>query len=107
MLSGSLLQQEQQHNGKKTPGWIVTAGVVTIYTNNPGGNLAHKHKTIKFDVVGERPAMEYIKSAEQTKKSRKTASLQITAHIFWRFPKRNGENYLIFQKEFPVFRCKW
>ena len=29
-------------------------GVLTIYTNHSGENLAQKHKTIKFDVVGER-----------------------------------------------------
>ena len=37
------------------------SGVLTIYTNHPGGNPVHKHKTIKFDVVGEQPATEYIK----------------------------------------------
>ena len=35
-------------------------GVLTIYTNHPGGNLVHKYKTIKFDVVVERPATKYI-----------------------------------------------
>jgi len=28
----------------------MNSGALTIYTNNPGGNLLHKHKTIKFDV---------------------------------------------------------
>ena len=28
-------------------------GALTIYKNHPGGNLVHKHKTIKLDVVGE------------------------------------------------------
>ena len=36
-----------------------SAGVLTIYTNHPGGNLLHKHKTVKFDVVGEQPATKY------------------------------------------------
>ena len=27
--------------------------VLTIYTNHPGGNLVHKHQTIKLDVMGE------------------------------------------------------
>ena len=31
-----------------------------IYTNHTGENLVHKHKTIKFDVVGERFATVYI-----------------------------------------------
>ena len=28
----------------------------TIYINHPGGHLVYKQKTVKFDVVGERPA---------------------------------------------------
>lgn len=35
-------------------------GVVTIYTNHPGGNIAIKKKTIKFDVLRERPATQRI-----------------------------------------------
>ena len=35
-------------------------GVLTIYTNHPSGNLVHKYKTIKFDVVVERSATKYI-----------------------------------------------
>ena len=67
----------------------VESRVLKIYTNNPGGIPVHKHKAIKFDVPeGEQPATEYIKLAEQTKTSRKIVSLQITAHIFWRF--QNG-----------------
>ena len=27
--------------------------MLTIYTNHPGGNIMHKHKTIKFDLVRE------------------------------------------------------
>ena len=34
-------------------------GVLTISTNHPGGNLGHKHKTVKFDVVGEQPTTKY------------------------------------------------
>ena len=30
--------------------------VITIYTNQPGGNLVHKLKAVKFDVVREQPA---------------------------------------------------
>lgn len=32
----------------------------TIYTDHPGENLAQKHKTIKIDEVGERPAAKHI-----------------------------------------------
>ena len=28
-------------------------GAVTIYTNHPDGNLVHKHKNTKYDVVGK------------------------------------------------------
>lgn len=34
--------------------------VVTIYLNQPAGNLIHKHKTINFEMVGERAATKYI-----------------------------------------------
>ena len=33
-------------------------GTLTVNTIHPGGNLVHKHKPLKFDVVGERPATE-------------------------------------------------
>ena len=58
---------------------------------NPGGNLVHKYKT-KFDLVGERPASNSIsKSTEQTEKSGKGASSQITCPCFLpKLPKRNG-----------------
>ena len=43
----------------------------------------HKHKTLKFDIVGEWSASNSIsKSTEQTEKSGKSASPQITAHVF-------------------------
>ena len=87
----------------------VLLGVLIIYTRwKSGGNLVHKHKTTKFDVVGERPASNSItKSTEQTKKSGKSASPQITSPCFLsKLPKRKGGNHLIFQQEFPVFPCK-
>lgn len=40
-------------------------GVLTIYTNNLGENLVQKFKTIRFDVVGERPAQSIPNSALQ------------------------------------------
>ena len=39
--------------------FLLTDRVLTVYTNHPGGNLAHKRKTIKWDVVEERPATKY------------------------------------------------
>ena len=56
-------------------------GVLTIYTNQPSGNLVHKHKTIKFDVVGEL-LNRYKLYSNQPKKGRKIASPKITANIF-------------------------
>lgn len=42
----------------------------TNYTNHPGEESSAKNKTIKFDMVGERPATMYeiSKSAKQIKK---------------------------------------
>ena len=34
--------------------------VLTIYRNRPGRNLVHKHKTLQFEVVRERPATKFI-----------------------------------------------
>ena len=51
--------------------------VFNINTNHPGGDLLNK--TMKFDVVGERPATGY-------KKSQKIASPQFTVHILRSFP---------------------
>ena len=34
-------------------------GVLTTYINHPAGNLVQKHKTVRFDVVGEQPATKY------------------------------------------------
>ena len=52
--------------------------MLTIYTNHPGGNLVHKHQTIKFDVKRERSATNKISWTD--KKCRKIASPQIKAH---------------------------
>ena len=46
----------------------VRLGVLTIYTSHPGKNLLHKHMTIKFDVVGERPATKYIQISRTDEK---------------------------------------
>ena len=50
-------------------------GAYTVYTNQLSGNLVHIHNTIKYEVVGERSAL-------QTKIRRKIASPQVTTHIF-------------------------
>ena len=57
-------------------------------------------------MVEERPATMYkiSKAAEQTKKSTKIASPQITVHVFRSSP---GAKHLIFQPEFPDFPYKW
>jgi len=54
-----------------------------IDTHHPDGN--QKHKTIKFDLVGEQFATKS-KSSEQTQKSRKVALPKVKARVFWSFP---------------------
>ena len=39
--------------------------MLTTNTNHLGGNLVHKHKTLKFDMVGEQPAMYIQKNVEK------------------------------------------
>ena len=34
---------------------VICVLTIAIYPNLPSGNLLHKHETIKFDMVGERP----------------------------------------------------
>ena len=71
--------------------------------NQAGGNLGHKHITVKFDD----PLQSVYSLVEQTKKSRKIASLQITTLFFLNLPKRSAMIHFIFQPEFPVCPCKW
>ena len=33
--------------------------MLTVYSNHPGGNLVHKLKAVKFDLVGEQLATRY------------------------------------------------
>ena len=42
----SAMKRSQWEEGKRPR-------MLTIYTNHQGGNIVHKHKTIKFDLVGE------------------------------------------------------
>ena len=55
--------------------------------NQAGGNLGHKHKTVKFDDPLQRSVYNLV---EKTKKSRKIASLQIITLFFLNLPKRNS-----------------
>ena len=51
----------------------------------------HKHKTMKFDVVGERPVTNYFpKSAEETKKSTKLHRLKTQPMVSEASRKQNG-----------------
>ena len=79
------------------------ARVLTIYTNHLGGNLVHKHKTKKFNVVGEQSTPKY------TQNRLKTGEKLIASNYspyFLKLPKQNKVNHLIFQPEFTVFPCK-
>ena len=95
----------------------VKRGILTIYTNHPSENLVQKHKTIKFDLVGELPTKKYTqnkvsprrrihKSAEQTKKSRKIASTQITGHVSLASQTKWSEPF-DFPTGFLFSLCKW
>ena len=57
-------------------------GVFNIYTNHPNRNLLHKHKTVKLTRWENDTIQSTSKCAEQTKKRRKIALPQITAHVF-------------------------
>ena len=46
--------------GTALPQMYTWTRVLTIYMNHPGENLLHKNKSIKFDVVGERPTPKHI-----------------------------------------------
>ena len=57
--------------------------MLTIFKNHPGENFVHKHKTIKFDAVGERSVTKHNPNqTNRLKRVEKTASPQITAHVF-------------------------
>lgn len=63
------------------------------FTQTTRGNLVHKHKTIKFYLMVERPFQNISKSAEQTEKSRKIPSNQITTvHLLRSFPNGIARN---------------
>ena len=58
---GNLLLRTPIHHNTLNNIYIIRKPwVLTIYTNHPGGNPVRKHKTIKFEVVGEQPATMYI-----------------------------------------------
>ena len=56
--------------------------VFNIYTNHLDRNLLHKHKTVKLTRWENDTIQSISKCAEQTKKRRKIALPQITAHVF-------------------------
>ena len=57
-------------------------GVFNIYTNHPDRSLLHKHKTVELTRWEKDTIQSISKCAEQTKKRRKIALPQITAHVF-------------------------
>ena len=76
--------------------------MLTIYTDYPGGYLVPKHKTIKFDEVGNDPLQRY--RNQRTKENRKPVSSNYSPY-FVKLSRRNGANHLIFQTEFPNSPC--
>ena len=61
-VMGRLLRKDSPlRRGERGPPAIDAnvGGVLAIYINPPTGNLVQKHKTLRFDVVGEQTATKY------------------------------------------------
>ena len=85
-------------------------GVHTIYTNHPGGNRVHKHKAITELLRGGRTTRYKVYPTQLNgplKKSRKFASLQITAHIFWIFPNGKERKIWFSNQTFQFSMSQW
>ena len=80
----SLPVQEEQTQRTRKYNQTLIPGVLTIYNHQPGGNLLHENKALKFDVVGEPRATKVYPS--QFNRLKRVASPQLTAHFFWSFP---------------------
>ena len=80
-------------------------GVLIIYINHPAGNLVQKHKTVRFDVVGEQPATKYPQISVTDLKDWKNGFASIHSPVFWSRPKRKCANHLIFQPKFSCLRA--
>ena len=78
----------------------------TIYSNHQDGNSLHRQKTVKFDVVGKRPATKYIQISD-TLDYKNGITLNHAQLIFSKVPKWNGSNHLISQPELLVLPSKW
>ena len=80
-------------------------GPSTIYTNHPGRNLVHKHKT-KKNGRGLRTT-RYKVYPNQLNKLKREENFVTSKHNlrFLKLSLRDGANHLIFQPEFPVFPC--
>ena len=57
-------------------------GVLIIYINHPAGNLVQKHKTVRFDVVGEQPATKYPQISVTDLKDWKNGFASIHSPVF-------------------------
>ena len=77
--------------------------MLTIYANKPGGNLVHKHKTLKFDGEVERPATKYIQISCTDLEESKNCIASHHSPYFLKLPKGNGASHSIFLTEFPVW----
>ena len=78
----------------------------TIYTNHPGGNLVRKHKT-KDGPDGR--TIRYKVYPNKLNKLKREENFVTSKHNprFLKLSLGDGANHLIFQREFPVFPCKW
>ena len=105
---GCLLRKLPLRRGERGPSAIDpnVGGGLTIYTNHPGGNLVQKHKTITFDVVGERAASYIVSPNQRYRLQRLEKWIRLKSQpSFLKRPKRKCANHLMFQPKFSCLRA--
>ena len=77
--------------------------MLTIDTNQTAGNLAHKHKTMKFDVVVERPVTDnvYPNQLNRLKSAKKLHPLK-SQPMFSEAPRREWREPFDLQPDFRI-----
>ena len=78
-------------------------GCLPFTQNHPCEILCINIKLLNLTRWENELLLSISKSAEQTQKSRKIASPQITAHIFWNFPDQMARTIWSSNPEIPVF----
>jgi len=70
-------------------------------------DFTHKHLTIKYDLVGEKPATKCRQNNQVHRKEKKKYTASHDSPYFPKVPKRKGVNHLIFQPKFTVSPFKF